>query len=207
MRWAVLLVFLIALVLIPFVLFEEYFNVLAARATRGDTPGWLAAAAIVALLALDVFLPIPSSFVSTAAGALLGFWRGAAVIWIGMMVGCVLGYTLGARASGAARRLVGAEGLDRAANLVSRFGDWAIVLCRPLPVLAEVSVIFFGLLHAPFGRLLWLTAYPNLGIALGYAAFGAFSLRVGSFLLAFVGALAIAALAFASRLMLEKGRG
>jgi hypothetical protein len=36
-----------------------------------------------------------------------------------------------------------------------------------------------------------LTALSNLGIAVGYAAFGAFSMRVDSFLVAFLGALAI----------------
>jgi uncharacterized membrane protein YdjX (TVP38/TMEM64 family) len=141
MRWALLWVLLIALVLVPFLLFEEQFNAVAAQATRGDATGWLAAGSIIALLALDVFLPIPSSIVSTAAGVLLGLWRGVAVVWIGMMLTCVLGYAFGSRASGAARRLVGTKSLDHAEHLVRRYGDWTIVLCRPVPVLAEVSVI------------------------------------------------------------------
>jgi uncharacterized membrane protein YdjX (TVP38/TMEM64 family) len=191
MRWAVIWVVLIGLVLVPFFLFETEFNAFAARMTRGDTAAWLASTSIFGLLALDVVLPVPSSIVSTAAGVLLGFWRGAAVIWAGMMVACLIGYALGARASGLARRFVGAAGLQRAESLVQRYGDWTIVICRPVPVLAEASVIFAGLVGAPFARFLTLTALSNLGIAIGYAAFGAFSMRVDSFLVAFLGALVI----------------
>jgi uncharacterized membrane protein YdjX (TVP38/TMEM64 family) len=191
MRWAIIWVVLIGLVLVPFFLFETEFNALSARMTRSDTATWLASISIFGLLALDVVLPVPSSIVSTAAGVLLGFWRGAVVIWTGMMVACLLGYALGARASGLARRFVGEAGLERADRLVRRYGDWTIVMCRPVPVLAEASVIFAGLVGAPFARFLALTALSNLGVAIGYAAFGAFSMSVDSFLVAFLGALLI----------------
>jgi len=193
MRWAVIWVVLIGLVLVPFFLFETESNAFAERMTRDGTATSLASAAIFGLLALDVVLPVPSSIVSTAAGVLLGFWRGAAVVWTGMMVACLIGYALGARASGLARRFVGADGLQRADRLVQRYGGWTIVMCRPVPVLAEASVIFAGLVGAPFARFLTLTALSNLGIALGYAAFGAFSMSVDSFLVAFLGALIIPA--------------
>jgi uncharacterized membrane protein YdjX (TVP38/TMEM64 family) len=191
MRWAVIWVVLIGLVLVPFFLFEAQFNAFAAQMTRSDTATWLASSSIFGLLALDVFLPVPSSIVSTAAGVLLGFWRGAAIVWAGMMVACVMGYALGARASGLARRFVGDAGLARADRLLQRYGDWTIVICRPVPVLAEASVIFAGLVGAPFAHFLALTALSNLGIAVGYAAFGAFSMSVDSFLVAFLGALII----------------
>ncbi len=195
MRWTILSLILVAIVLIPFFLFEEQFNAFAAELARGEGPRWLAAGGIFALLALDVFLPVPSSIVSTAAGVLLGFAGGAAVVFTGMMTACLVGYFIGSRASGLARRLVGDDGLARAADLARRHGDWALVGCRPVPVLAEASVVFAGLVHAPFGRFVWLTATSNLGIALGYAAIGAFSMRVESFLLAFLGAMLVPGLA------------
>ena len=191
MRWAVIWVVLIGLVLVPFFLFETRFNTFAAQMTRSDTATWLASSSIFGLLALDVFLPVPSSIVSTAAGVLLGFWRGAAIVWAGMMVACVMGYALGARASGLARRFVGEAGLERADRLLARYGDWTIVVCRPVPVLAEASVIFAGLVGTPVRRFVALTALSNLGIAAGYAAFGAFSMSIDSFLVAFLGALII----------------
>jgi uncharacterized membrane protein YdjX (TVP38/TMEM64 family) len=195
MRWVILWVLLIGLVLLPFFLFESQFNELAARMTEGGTPRALVGAGVLALLALDVFLPVPSSIVSTGAGVLLGFWQGAAVVWLGMMAGCVVGYAVGFRGSGAAGRLVGTESLERAGQLMARYGDVTIVLCRPVPVLAEASVVFAGLVRAPFGRFARLTALSNLGIALGYTAFGAFSMRLDSFLVAFVGALLLPGIA------------
>jgi uncharacterized membrane protein YdjX (TVP38/TMEM64 family) len=205
-RWALVWAVLIALVLVPFFLFEAEFNAFAARMTERGTAAWLASASIFALLALDVVLPVPSSIVSTAAGVLFGFWRGAAVIWLGMMCACLLGYALGSRASGAARRFVGDEGLARADRLARRYGDWTLVVCRPVPVLAEASVIFAGLIRAPFGKFLALTAWSNLGIAIAYAAFGAFSMRIDSFLAAFLGALILPGIAIAvSRLVTERG--
>ncbi|HEY7497831.1 MAG TPA: VTT domain-containing protein [Vicinamibacterales bacterium] len=207
MRWAVIWIVLIALVLVPFFLFETQFTAFAERMTRGDTALWLAAASIFGLLALDVFLPVPSSIVSTAAGVLLGFSAGAAVVWLGMTSACLLGYALGARASGAARRFVGEEGLRRADGLARRYGDWTLVMCRPVPVLAEASVIFAGLVGAPFGRFFWICALSNLGIALGYAAFGAFSMSLNSFLVAFLGALVVPGAAMLiARLTFTKSR-
>jgi uncharacterized membrane protein YdjX (TVP38/TMEM64 family) len=195
MRWAVVWVVLIGLVLIPFFLFEQQFNAFSEQMTQTGTAAWLAGLSVFGLLALDVILPVPSSIVSTAAGVLFGFWLGAAIIWAGMMVACLFGYALGARASGAARRFVGEDGLRRAERLMARYGDYTIVLCRPVPVLAEASVIFAGLVGAPFGRFVLLSFLSNLGIALGYAAFGAFSMRIDSFLAAFLGALILPGIA------------
>jgi membrane protein DedA with SNARE-associated domain len=191
MRWAVLWVILITIVLLPFVLFGEQFEAFGKQITQSDTSRWLVAGAVFSLLALDVFLPVPSSIVSTGAGVLLGFGVGTTVVWSGMMAGSLLGYAVGARGSGAARKLVGAEGIARAADLVKRYGDLTIVLCRPVPVLAEASVVFAGLVRANYGRFLRLTVTSNLGIAAGYAAVGAYSRRLDtySFLIAFLGAL------------------
>ncbi len=191
MRWTILSLLLAALILVPFVLFEDYFHDLAVRLARGEASTWYAALAIGGLLGADVVLPVPSSLVSAAGGVLLGFWTGTAVVWTGMMVSCLVGYWLGARSVGAARRLVGERGLSRAGAVAGRYGPLAIVLCRPVPVLAEASVILAGLAHAPFRRFLVLCVWSNLGIAMAYAAIGAFSMQVESFLLAFLGAIAL----------------
>lgn len=195
MRWVILVGVMFALVIVPFLIFEKQFEQLGIWLAEGHASGWASAATIGSLLALDVFLPVPSSIVSTGAGVLLGFWRGAIVIWIGMTLGCVIGYAFGARAAGAARKLVGADGLTRAASVMDRHGAWALVLCRPIPVLAESSVVFAGLVRTPLGPFTWLTTLANLGIALAYAAVGAFSMRVQSFLLTFIAALALPGIA------------
>lgn len=196
MRWATLWIAIIGIVLLPFFLFEEQFNAFAADLTRGGLSPAIASAGIAALLAFDVLLPVPSSIVSTGAGVLLGFTLGTTVVWTGMMAGCLVAYALGARASGAAERFVGAESLNHARRLAERYGNWTIVICRPVPVLAEATILAAGLVRAPLGRVLLLAGAANLGIAVGYAAVGAFAMRVDSFLVAFVGAILIPAVAF-----------
>lgn len=208
MRWAALIGLLFALVIIPFLVLARQFEQLGTWLAEGHASGWASAATIAALLAFDVFLPVPSSIVSTGAGVLLGFWRGAAVIWIGMTIGCAIGYAFGARAAAAARRLVGADSLARAATVMERYGPLALVVCRPIPVLAEASVVFGGLVRTPVVPFIGLTMLSNLGIAIAYAAVGAFSMRAHSFVLTFLGALALPGLAMiGGKLWLAKGSG
>jgi len=194
-RWLAVALVLLAAILVPFFIFEERFNALADTLLKRDVPAWHAASVVAGLLASDVLLPIPSSVVATAAGITLGFWRGTAAIWIGMTAACVLGYAFGARTTRAAERFVGASAMARAHGLWDRFGDYAIVFCRPVPVLAEATVVFAGVARRPFGHFISMSAWANLGVALGYAAIGAFSMRVESFLLAFAGSLVVPGLA------------
>jgi uncharacterized membrane protein YdjX (TVP38/TMEM64 family) len=205
MRWTLLWLIIVSLVLTPFFLFEEQLNAVAAQITSGHASEAATATAIAALLAFDVLLPVPSSIVSTGAGVLLGFALGTTVVWGGMMAGVAVAYSLGAWASGVAQRLVGGESLERARSLAARYGDWPIVICRPVPVLAEATIVGAGLVRAPLRRILLVTAAANLGIAVGYAAVGAFAMRVDSFVIAFVGALLIPAAAFGiARLVLDR---
>ncbi len=175
MRWAALWTLLLAAVLIPFALFAGRFDAIAERIARGDFSGWPAAVAVAGLLAIDVLLPVPSSVVSTAAGALFGFAAGTAVSWTGMTAGCALGYALGRLATGVARRLVGDASLDRASKLAARHGHWAIALTRPVPVLAEAGIVFAGIARAPAARSLAVAALANLVISVAWSALGAVS--------------------------------
>lgn len=195
MRWVLLLLLLLAVVLVPYVLFEERFAALASRVVAGESRTYVAGGVGV-LLASDVLLPVPSSVVSVAAGMLLGFWRAAATIWLGMSAACAIGYAVGRKTSGLARRLVGADSLGRASRLLSRHGDYAFVVSRPVPVVAEATVILAGLTGASFTRFMLVTTAANFGIALAYAGIGAFSLRVESLPVALAGAVIVPALAW-----------
>jgi uncharacterized membrane protein YdjX (TVP38/TMEM64 family) len=206
MRWTLLSLLIVALILIPFFLFEEEFNRIAQRLAAGEGATWSVALGTIALLGTDVFLPIPSSIVSTFAGALLGFWGGASVVWLGMTASCLLGYWVGLRSARAATRFVGADGVARASALAERYGSLALVICRPIPVLAEASVIVAGLVRSRLPRFLAVTAVANLGIAMAYGAVGAYAMQVEqSFLLAFLGAVALPGmLTLAARLWLGR---
>lgn len=183
---------LLAAILIPFFLYEEPINAWVQGFLKQEDAPWLVSAILAGLLAADLVLPIPSSVLSTAAGYLLGLWTGSFVTWTGMTLGCLIGYGLGATAGRKlTRRIAGDDELERASHAQSRFGDWTIVIFRAVPVLAEASVLFAGIAGMPVRRFLLLTTLSNAGIALAYAAVGAYALEAGSFLLAFGGAVVL----------------
>ncbi len=197
LKWVVLVVILLAIVLVPFFVagdaIESWTNGFIARA---GTHPWLCAAVLGGLLASDILLPIPSSIVSTACGLLLGVTLGTTVSLLGMTVSCVLGYWLG-RGYGRtlAVRLVSSDDLDRFQSVHARFEDWAVVLSRPIPVLAEVSVLFAGLSRMPAPRFFLLSTLANVGVSLGYALVGAYASNANAFLVAFAGAIGLPGLA------------
>jgi uncharacterized membrane protein YdjX (TVP38/TMEM64 family) len=128
---------------------------------------------VVGLLSTDVFLPIPSSVVSTLAGSQLGLGWATATSWIGLNLGAGLGFFVGRRwGRPMAERLAGHEELERMWPLADQFGAILLVFTRALPVLAEATVLLLGL-----QRLAWRRFWPpvllsNLGIAIGYAWMG-----------------------------------
>ncbi len=190
-RWSVLVVGIFALILIPFMIFGEQIELWTENfiETSAQHTGQIALV-LGALLGGDILLPVPSSLASTAAGFVLGFVRGLLTSWAGMTVSCLLGYWVGANLGRpVAARLVGERDLTRLAALQQRFGDWVLLVARPVPMLAEASVLFAGISRVPFGRFMLLTTLSNLGISAVYAAVGAFSSNVNSFLLAFFGAI------------------
>ena len=126
----------------------------------------------------------------------LGFWRGTAVSWAGMMAGAGLGYLLGARAGAPAlQRMVGASELARLTRAAERHGPWFLLLFRGVPVLSEASVVFAGAGRMPLRAFFTVTALAHLGISATYAAVGASAARLTSVLLLFAGIVLLPGLA------------
>lgn len=187
---------LLAAILVPFFLFGESLEAAARRFLEARPPDWQVALVLSGLLAGDIVLPVPSSIVITASGALLGFWGGTATSWAGMMVASGLGYQLGARAGESAlRRMAGASEVARLALLAERHGHWFLLVFRAVPVLAEASVVFAGASRMSPRSFLTASALANLGISATYAAVGASAARTGSFLLLFAGMVLLPTLA------------
>lgn len=194
--WTSVILFILLVILVPFFLFETGINRYIDGLIEGGGSRALLAAVLSGFLAADVFLPVPSSLVSTASGALFGLPAGTLVSWIGMTAGCLIGYLVGLKAGAPLiERLAGRSELDRAERARERYGAWTIILFRAVPVLAEVSVLLAGLSRMPAGRFLLLSALSNLGISAAYAAVGAMAYGSGAFLIAFAGAILLPAAA------------
>lgn len=141
---------------------------------RGSEHGLLLAALLViGLLAADVFLPVPSSVLMTLAGALFGFWRGAALALAGAMVSAALGFGLCRRFGRRAfERLIGAE-VGQVEAFFERHGAWAVLLSRSVPMLTEVVSCLAGLSRMTPARFFSLTLAGTAPLCGVYAWAGA----------------------------------
>lgn len=209
--WTLFSLILFSSVMVLFLLIGEevehhYDRIIASE----GVPLSLLSVYLTALLALDVVLPVPSSIISTTLGSLLGGVWGSIASTLGMTLSCLGGYFIGKIVSAAtANKFVPLSELARLANLTRRWGMWVIVVCRPVPVLAEVSTIVAGIGRAPLPLFLGLCFAANFGISLVYASAGARSVSGRSFLLAFGIAVGIPALAWivvATRSAVDQGK-
>jgi uncharacterized membrane protein YdjX (TVP38/TMEM64 family) len=135
--------------------------------------GPAAALAGVGLLVADVVLPVPSSGVMLANGALFGLVAGALLSLAGSVGAACFGWWLGRRGERAFGWLADESGRSRAARMLDRRGAVAIALSRPVPVLAETLSILAGATGMPLPRLLASALLGSVPPAIGYALAGA----------------------------------
>lgn len=180
----VYIVVLLAVILIPFALWEDplaaYARELLTRPSKMEI-----ATAIVLLLLADVVLPIPSSIVSVAAGALLGTVLGWLAIWLGMTLGSLAGYAVG-RFGGRYFE----KPLADARTIRDSLG-WAIALSRPVPVVAEAVTLTAGFLKAPFGAFALFSIAANAAVATIYSVAGSLAQSADSLMVGFLLAIGI----------------
>jgi uncharacterized membrane protein YdjX (TVP38/TMEM64 family) len=196
-KWTILGIVILALIVVPSFLFGADIdhwvtNFIKSAGNRRLMAGFV----LAGILASDIFLPIPSNLISTVCGYLLGFFTGTLVSLAGMTTACVIGYWFSNSAvKYVAEKMVGDSELQRLQNLNKNYGNWMLVVCRPVPVLAEASVLFSGISGMKFRRFIILTTLSNLGISGAYSAIGTYSASAHSFLLAFLLSLILPALA------------
>jgi len=159
---------------VPFLLLGEGFEAHIADWVRQEWSPPSRFWTIVGALSVDILLPVPSSGVSTYAGGTLGFAWGTAASWLGMTLGAAIGFSL-ARLLGRrfAERFGGAD-VARLEEVATRYGDAALVITRPLPILAEACVLLTGITRLSWRRFLPPVLLSNLAISATYAAFGAY---------------------------------
>jgi uncharacterized membrane protein YdjX (TVP38/TMEM64 family) len=176
MLWLIVVILLVPI--LPFLLLGPALDDWVARWRESSTSGGGTALLVIAVLAIDMVLPIPSSVVSTLGGVRLGWFAGTLASWCGMTVGACLGFAL-ARRWGPALALwfTREEDLQAMRAAHDRFGVAVLVLARGVPVLAEASVLLAGINRLTWRRFLWPVVSANLGLAFAYSAFGDFAAR------------------------------
>lgn len=165
-------------IVLSFLLWEESLSNLINELIASTNSAALIALIIFCLLALDVALPIPSSVVSVAAALYFGFLGSVLLIFLGMSTCCVIAYYLGGSANKffASRKLHGTRREQKIIDWTGRWGYWALCIARPVPVLAETSVVMAGMAKMPFHKFLAYTLSANLVIAISYGYLGSLTL-------------------------------
>ncbi len=179
-------------IIVPFCLFGETLNAWTGHVLREAGAHRVRSGILLTLLlAVDIVFPVPSSLVSTACGMILGFPGGALASFTGMSFSATAGYLIGRSASSAVARMLGQQELAFLSAFQQRHGAWMLLALRPVPVLAEASVIFSGLSRQSPCGVISATALGNLAVSLAYAALGAWGKTSDSFLPAFGASLAL----------------
>jgi uncharacterized membrane protein YdjX (TVP38/TMEM64 family) len=137
------------------------------------------------LLIADVALPVPSSVVMTAHGALFGVLLGAVLSLAGSVAATLTAFGVGRVGGRSLQRLVPADERERADEFLEARGAFAIVISRPLPILAETVAIAAGASSMTWRAALAAAIAGSLPIALLYALAGAVAASFGSTALVF----------------------
>jgi uncharacterized membrane protein YdjX (TVP38/TMEM64 family) len=173
-RYLIITGITLAFFLIAFLIVEA----LGIRLLVDPTPwmmrgGMLAAALGVGLLVADVLLPIPSSLIMVAHGALFGVLGGTVLSLIGSVGASMFGFCIGRRGGTLLRRVTTQEERARADSFLKRWGTMAVCLSRPMPLLAETIAIMAGTSGLSWGRMIVASLAGSLPPALLYALTGA----------------------------------
>lgn len=144
-----------------------------------DPSAWMGTATVgaalvgIALLVSDVFLPVPSTFVAIANGALFGIALGTILSTVGSVGAALTGFFIGRRSDSLLSKLVSAAERERANRLLRKWGAIAIIITRPIPLLAETTSIVAGTSAMSWQTVTLASFVGSLPAALLYAITGA----------------------------------
>jgi uncharacterized membrane protein YdjX (TVP38/TMEM64 family) len=127
-----------------------------------------------------------------AHGALFGVVGGTLLSVGGSMGATLVGFSLGRRGGTLLARLVPREERARADHILSRWGGLAIVVTRPVPLLAETVAIMAGTSPLGWRQVALATLVGSLPPALLYALSGATAAGLTSGVLVFALVLLVA---------------
>ena len=197
---------LVAAVLVPFFLFEETINAwISARVD--DCAGNTGAVAVLlfAVLAFDIFLPVPSCLVSSMCGMFLGAWLGFGVSFAAMTASSLAGFLIGRFAAPLGERILG-DDLETMERQAASRNAVMLFFMRPVPVLAECSCVYAGLKRYPWGAsVLWMIA-GNAVVSAVYAVIGSRGRADDSFVPAFAAVAVLSGLGFLWQVLAKFGK-
>ncbi len=178
MRLAAAFFVLALIILVPFLIWGEWFERMFTGdalqqwlASQGMAWGWLMA---ILLLIGDLVLPLPNTAVMSGLGYVYGTLAGGAIAAAGSFLSGALAYGLCRRfGERMATRLMGAEGFASGQRLFrGGRGGFIVALSRCLPMLPEIIACMAGLTKMPPGRFFSALACGCVPMGFLYAWIG-----------------------------------
>lgn len=149
----------------------------------------------VGLLIADVLLPVPSTIVMTALGAIHGIVIGTLLSLVGNLGAAAFGFWLGRRKDGVIGRYVSTDDRIAASAFIRDWGAVGIILSRPIPILAESVAILAGTSPAvSWPKLMICALIGALPASFIYAWAGAQAITLQSGLYVFAGVILVASI-------------
>lgn len=192
-RYALIIAAMTAFFLVVFLIVEISGPPLLSDPTPWMKHGGVLAGGLgVGLLTADVVLPVPSSLVMVAHGAVFGVVLGTLLSLLGSLGAALFGFAIGRRGGRLLGHVVSPVERSRADYLLGRWGALALIVTRPIPVLAETVAIMAGTTSLGWSKLALASLAGSLPPALLYALTGAAVASFQNTALMFVAVLLVA---------------
>jgi 3-dehydroquinate synthase len=150
----------------------------------------------VALLAADALLPVPSSIVMVLHGTLYGAVAGAALSLVGRLAAAAVGFAIGRRGGPLLERFVGPEERERSDRLLGRWGALGVVASRPVPLVAETTMVLAGASPMSWPLAMVSAAAGSLPEVVIYALAGSVAAGFGGTSVIFLSLLVVVAISW-----------
>lgn len=162
-----------AVVAIPFLLLGDSLDGWGERLAPASLSNTALLMLVAAALACDVLLPVPSGPLLTIAAAQCGIAGATFAGGVGLSLGALVGYALG-RWGGRpiAVRIVSPGSLDPKVLRSTSNGALMLFATRPIPIVAESTVLVAGLMAMPLRHFVPPLVAGNFAFALLMASLG-----------------------------------
>lgn len=205
MKTTFLILTIAAFVILPFCFWGERIDAWFTQMAHADTTTrGLLGSLLFAALALDIFLPVPSSLASTLCGSFFGSLGGFLISFGAMTTSCLIGWVVGTLFTPLARRFVGEKDLPHLQSLLARHGIIILLALRTVPVLAETSVLLAGIARVSFWKCMPILLLANALVSAVYVYAGAYGNQSENMLPAFLASIALSALLMLSTFYFRK---
>jgi membrane protein DedA with SNARE-associated domain len=196
-RWLGLAAFVLLLsaaIIIPFMLWDDILEPVASAKLEQATEE-VRGLVVIGLLTADIVLPIPSSLVMVGAAMALPTLTAFLSCFVGLLLGCSVGYAMGwVLGEPLLAHMADPERRAMLSAWFTRHGVIVVAVCRPIPVLAELSIVMAGSARSPLPPFVLGCAAANAGVAGVYVALGSQVSDTWTFLAAFAASCLLPAL-------------